>query len=333
MPAIDETYRLSNPLGLGAIVARLTPEEARLLGKYSIPEGVGRDKITFSTGNLGFFDPSRIVGYECKKCGKEYEGSPAVFVDVDGVEFEMPGDLIGSASYNCKTCNNHIHGAPVLRGDTINPEFVRRDESGEFVKPTLEAIEAELQEALQCGQQAIGGNLDDQPYLRHVNVAERWARKIGYAIPSESVDAIREAHDAAWLEHYQANLKGNLEWMLSDEFAFSLGELDETDRSYFEASGASERFHRFYSALPRLKTDDPEIKRLVSTVLMRYQQMLEENLERKKGQLSELEIEVRQSSEEVEKVKREIAATLKQHGTSKDVEQLDLFAPNAGVNS
>lgn len=312
---MEQEYRLVSK-GKGAVIARLPPEQAKLLRE----EGMGFGAYT--TGNLGFFDPSLITRYECTKCCKEYIGRPNVQVDIenDPAEKEPAWEtIVGHIWYKCGTCDEIVMDGPALRNDPIKPEYVRSDESGVFIRPTRESIDEKLKEALEYGRSAIGCDLNVRPYHRQLAVAQRWAEKISYTIPPERIKEIEQAHDDAWLADYHAHMKENLKEILG-RGVFTLEPDDPGGGHGFEMSGASERFFRFYTALPRLKIpDDSDIQGLVCAVLKSYQQMHEAELQRKQDTLKELEKDTQETSKNVDAVKGDIEKLLQQHRIPKEV--------------
>jgi len=217
-------------------------------------------------------------------------------IDKDPANDRLNGGIVGTAMYACASCDKVVHYDYVKKDDNFSIDMITRDISGEFIRPTPEAIESELEAALKSAQNGKGGDLDAKPYIQHQIVAERWAGKIGYKIAPERLKTLEETHEKSWFADYEANLGETLR-ELEDSCYFDLTEDEHAHFAPFDTYAGS--FFRFFNALPKLNIpDDPNIKGLVADLLYRYREMHQKYIKSKKEKLKEVEEEVRTTEAE-----------------------------------
>ena len=92
-------------------------EEKKLLGSggYVLAKLTEKEEIRASLGvphiflgNVGRLNEDRFSKYYCKKCEKEYTGSPVITYDNPNEELGEDVILIEKGEYRCRTCNNLI---------------------------------------------------------------------------------------------------------------------------------------------------------------------------------------------------------------------------------
>src|ERR687890_2527782 len=59
-------------------------------------------------GNVGRLNEDRFSRYYCKRCGKEYQGSPVISYENPNEELGEGIILIERGEYRCRICNNLI---------------------------------------------------------------------------------------------------------------------------------------------------------------------------------------------------------------------------------
>ena len=92
-------------------------EEKKLMGSggYALAKLTEHEETKASLGvpqiflgNVGRLNEERFSKYYCKRCAKEYPGSPAISYDNPNEELGEGIILIEKGEYRCKTCNNLI---------------------------------------------------------------------------------------------------------------------------------------------------------------------------------------------------------------------------------
>ena len=92
-------------------------EEKKLMGSggYALAKLTEHEEIKASLGvpqiflgNVGRLNEERFSKYYCKRCAKEYPGSPAISYDNPNEELGEGIILIEKGEYRCETCNNLI---------------------------------------------------------------------------------------------------------------------------------------------------------------------------------------------------------------------------------
>ncbi len=271
------------------------------------------DSDLLSSLNLRFEAASRIAKYFCDKCDQERVEKPQGKIFIRSPREDLPLRSIGEAWYHCTACDTSVHYAYIQRSDSIDIKDIIRDERGEFIKPTPQTIESELEEALKL----IAEDPETDAHEYHITVAETWANKIGYTISSEQITNIRKTKERAYIEHYQSNLKETLKNLLS-RGTWSLAE--EEFGSEWAMSGLGDQFHDFYQILPKIQLPtDPEIRNLVCHVLKRYETMFQQYVAGKEEELKTLENKVNDAREEAQQVSQDVARHLSQHGIPKEM--------------
>ncbi|MFB5600081.1 MAG: hypothetical protein ACE5SW_07645 [Nitrososphaeraceae archaeon] len=92
-------------------------EEKKVLGSggYAFVNLTEEEELKFNLGvphlffgNIGRLDQKRFSRYYCKKCAKEYPGSPQIEYDNPNEEVGEGVVLVEKGEYKCKLCNNLI---------------------------------------------------------------------------------------------------------------------------------------------------------------------------------------------------------------------------------
>ena len=92
-------------------------EEKKLLGSggYVLAKLTEQEEIKASLGvphiflgNVGRLNEDRFSKYYCKRCEKEYTGSPVINYDNPNEELGEDDILIEKGEYRCRGCNNLI---------------------------------------------------------------------------------------------------------------------------------------------------------------------------------------------------------------------------------
>jgi hypothetical protein len=92
-------------------------EEKKLLGSggYVLAKLTEQEEIKASLGvphiflgNVGRLNEDRFSKYYCKRCEKEYHGSPVISYENPNEELGEDVILIEKGEYRCRTCNNVI---------------------------------------------------------------------------------------------------------------------------------------------------------------------------------------------------------------------------------
>jgi hypothetical protein len=92
-------------------------EEMKLLGSggYALAKLTEQEEIKASLGvphiflgNVGRLNEDRFSKYYCKRCAKEYPGSPVISYENPNEELGEDVILIEKGEYRCRTCNNVI---------------------------------------------------------------------------------------------------------------------------------------------------------------------------------------------------------------------------------
>ena len=100
-----------------ALVRNEDLEERKLLGSggYVLAKLTEQEELRASLGvpqiflaNVERLNEDRISKYFCKKCGKEYPGSPLISYDNTNEEIGEGVILIEKGEYKCRICNNII---------------------------------------------------------------------------------------------------------------------------------------------------------------------------------------------------------------------------------
>ncbi len=92
-------------------------EEKKLLGSggYALAKLTEQEEIKASLGvphiflgNVGRLNEDRFSKYYCKRCEKEYAGSPVINYENPNEELGEDVILIEKGEYRCRRCNNLI---------------------------------------------------------------------------------------------------------------------------------------------------------------------------------------------------------------------------------
>ena len=92
-------------------------EEKKLLGSggYACAKLTEQEEIKASLGvpqiflgNIGRLNEDRFSKYYCKRCEKEYHGSPVIRYENPNEELGEGIILIENGEYRCRICNNLI---------------------------------------------------------------------------------------------------------------------------------------------------------------------------------------------------------------------------------
>src|SRR5215213_697761 len=92
-------------------------EEKKLLGSggYAFAKLTEQEEIKVSLGvpqiflgNVGRLNEDRFSKYYCKRCGKEYHGSPVISYESPNEELVEGIILVEKGEYRCRICNNLI---------------------------------------------------------------------------------------------------------------------------------------------------------------------------------------------------------------------------------
>jgi DNA-directed RNA polymerase subunit RPC12/RpoP len=92
-------------------------EEKKVLGSggYAFVNLTEDEELKFNLGvphlflgNIGRLDKKRFLRYYCKKCGKEYLGSPLLSYENPNEEITEDVILLEKGEYKCMVCNNII---------------------------------------------------------------------------------------------------------------------------------------------------------------------------------------------------------------------------------
>ena len=83
----------------GYVFAKLTEQE-ELRASLGVPQ--------IFLANVGRLDEDRFSRYFCKKCGKEYPGSPLIIYRNPNEKLGEGVILIEKGDYKCRICDNTI---------------------------------------------------------------------------------------------------------------------------------------------------------------------------------------------------------------------------------
>ena len=84
----------------GYVLAKLTEQEEELRASLGVPQ--------IFLANVERLNEDRFLRYFCKKCGKEYLGSPLIRYENPNEELGEDVILIEKEEYKCRICNNII---------------------------------------------------------------------------------------------------------------------------------------------------------------------------------------------------------------------------------
>ena len=84
----------------GYVLAKLTEQEEELRASLGVPQ--------IFLANVERLNEDRFLRYFCKKCGKEYLGSPLIRYENPNEELGEGVILIEKGEYKCRICNNII---------------------------------------------------------------------------------------------------------------------------------------------------------------------------------------------------------------------------------
>ena len=212
------------------IEAELTEEEKNLL------RPVEHSSNFFSTGNLGYIDPSRVKKYFVAELEEEFSGSPNLRVKIDFVdEWEKQrGALAGDYYFTHpkKEEGGHIIlFGPINKNDVleekIDPKYVIQDNSGKIIPITKERVEEELGHARSSIDNGYRG-------FTHLGDAERLA-KIANLDYSKQIDELKKYDHKKLIERESSvkSLEKTLE-NLENWWGFGFDPENPSAELYFE---------------------------------------------------------------------------------------------------
>jgi len=278
---------VDNPVKISGVtnswlLADLTEEERELLRR--------KESGVITTGNLGFFEPSKILKYFSHKFNQIFEGSPDLRIHID-FPSSVGGNLAGTYYFVHGDIKDNdksdlILSGPILvsdlDGNRISPDYVIEDNSGRIIPITRERIEQEIRNCYE----GIDGNHNYQ-----ITKPERLAKLVGLDYSAE-IEQLRQYAEKKRIERYSS--RENLEGVL--------GQLEEAlgygGGGFFdEMSELPETTSRFLEIVPKISLLDDLNQRAV--------QFLNEYAKLYDDQIQEAEEEFNQAHENLEGIKGE----------------------------
>ena len=93
-------FRGKELLGSGGYALAKLTEQEEIKASLGVPQ--------IFLGNVGRLNEDRFSKYYCKRCEKEYHGSPVISYENLSEELGEGIILIEKGEYRCRTCNNLI---------------------------------------------------------------------------------------------------------------------------------------------------------------------------------------------------------------------------------
>jgi hypothetical protein len=277
------------------ITAELTPEQETRLTCFSFSKG--RMPETF---DLGFFHPSQITSYFCKKCDRSYDSeSPKPMVSVSLAGEEEHTSLV----YVCGHCNGtvYIGYLPSARG--VPEEFIERDETGDYKRPTQDSVNSLLAKLNEQAEMGRGDALNKPHYHHELDIAVRWARKIAYDI-SKNLRELEETFRRGYVARLERELPALVSEIKDKSHGFSLVGIDSGGITPYEGEGLDWRMDQLFQTLELTKPSDPEINKDVYRILELYWKMSYDEREKLAVQKADLEKRIAEESDILNNVRR-----------------------------
>lgn len=220
--------------------------------------------------NLGFLPPEQVPSYFCRECGQRFDKPPEIEVSVDELGFTRVG-------YKCES-GHWVYYSHLENPEGIDPKYITRDATGEWITPTPEMIEEELEKARERAEKGEGRSMEVGLHLSNLNQALKWGEKIGYDT-EEREQEIRAVYREAYLRRLSENLPEVVRDIKKMNYGFAVRELDDHEISAWEGTGLYEFFGSLYEALPHIDLpDDPELMQDVLRILEAYRKMPEDRI-------------------------------------------------------
>lgn len=272
------------------ITVELTDEEKKLI----IPCGIRRERVFqgfFTTGNLGYIDPSKVKEFYDHKLKQRVLGSPDLKVRIEFEDLWESSNLAGSYNFmhrDIKSDYTLILSGPILVSDVlekkINPKYVYKDNSGRIIPITRERIEMEIQNGIEQINRGYGESF---------NEVEKLAKVAGLDFLKE-IEQAKQYNQIKDLEGYsqQENLDEVLIRLESWANADFCIDRDEEMGAVF---GEEETLKRFLKMVPKVNFPTQGLKERALKFLKGYSntycqgeiRTLREELEEKTKEISE----------------------------------------------
>ena len=261
-----QTMRLSYE-GAGNFIANPTPEQVERLKDFKFDR---RPELW----DTGFFTPSQISSYYCKKCNRTYEDSLRVGVSVSKLGSK---DLATFATYHCSHCNELVYYGHLSSPDGIPEEFIKFDDTGDYRKPTLDSVNSLLTKINDRAKEGHGSAIDNPDYRDKLETAKRWAEKIGYDI-NPQVEKIGELFRTSYVSRLERELPNLVAEIKDKSYGFSLAEIDCV--STYEGSGLSEMMLQLFETIKCTTPSNLEINKDIVRIFELYCKMSQSEKER-----------------------------------------------------
>jgi hypothetical protein len=229
-------------------------------------------------GELPFISPKQIVEYTCSNCSEVHTDTPNITVEIHNqrrVEFSYYAE--------CGDCGKIAFGGHLKSLDGVDSQYIKLDETGDYIIPTTESIESKLTEARGLAGEVKGN------YEHHLDVAKTWAGKIGYQGVDDQVTEIKAVYEDAYLRKFERDLPDTLDAILHEDpwIAWHFSDDDDGPESHFEVY-LSEQMSALLEALPKINVpNDSYIRKGLFRVLTLYEGMCGEGVENKEGEREE----------------------------------------------
>lgn len=272
---MDEQAVIDNPVKISGtnnnwVLADLTEEELSLLAR--------KESGIITTGNLGFFEPSKILRYFSSKFNQIFEGGPDLRIHIDfpsnvetnlaGTYYFVHGDFRDSDNSDLILCGPIL--VSDLDGNKIKPDYVAEDNSGRVIPITRERIEQEIRNCYD--------GIDNK---RHYELTkpERLAKLVGLDYSAE-IEELKQYAEQKRIERYSS--RKNLEGVLG-----SLeGALRQGGGGFFdEMSELPETTSVFLEIVPEISLPDDLNQRAVQ-FLNEYAQLYDNPIQEAEGEFN-----------------------------------------------
>ncbi|MBW3018647.1 hypothetical protein KY329_00480 [Candidatus Woesearchaeota archaeon] len=182
--------------------------------------------------SLGYVAPEQVRHYCCENCGNVADVIPPVRAVVD---LRTNTEVIGLILYDCGKCKKTIVSGYVPEEfiKTIPLELIEYDATGDYVTPTPEAIEEQLEKVEAIAAKGNSMNFDQD----NLSTLRRWAAKIGYTLPEDRIAALPETCRNAYIARapeFIGYVVNQLRGWGDPDLPFSLSPLDPGLSSYGE---------------------------------------------------------------------------------------------------
>jgi hypothetical protein len=220
---------------------------------------------------IGFLPRELVPSYECRSCRNKFDQPPKIEVRISGRD----EDPIAFVLYSCNNCGEYICEQHLELAGGIDPKYIVFDETGDYRIPTTRDIEDRMQLALECAHKGGGMDLDSGEYERHVNQARRWAGKIGYIIPEDRIDELREVYRTSYLRNAEGELPETVERIKHMSHDFDLSHAEGVPISSYGRTELCDMIEGLYGVLPHIEIpDDPELRNDILRILNTRKRML-----------------------------------------------------------